>query len=520
MWGDSGSEVEEEVPPPPRRQKKKPPAKKEAGAAGKGKGKEDGKAGGKPAAAAGSSKKAKAAGGGGKGAAAGEEAASPLWKAFAKSRDGVDRLGIAPLKKWQAFAKDTPTSFSDWYRYQVLGNRSVPQALRIEGLPDGFPEFCHWVAAGKHQACEGVNLKAGFEPFAVDHVRRVEEEAKPPATRSSPQSPPSRGPAASGLDASRPGSAARGGKGSDLGARIGAPFSEPIGNSGAGAGGDQKVRKSNRRTRRGGTEGTGTHFADKLQGAITELEGGFDAGDDDGGFKASAAARSLGAGRRSEEKVRELMRGGDVFDEVPGEALGPAFEDSRLPSGTQAMLSHLKRARAFRRRAERQHECLEDELERCLGRLARVEGQYLSLVAETSGQEISLASCLARARPLMETASGLSGEEGEAAQAAEVYGEAIKLLEVWVDKTRSGDGEPETAETREARELLSVALCNRSAANYSLGNFYSGKRDAQRASVDCPGPRADAQLKRSQDFEQILNGSIPPSQWPAFASLP
>lgn len=56
------------------------------------------------------------------------------------------------------------------------------------------------------------------------------------------------------------------------------------------------------------------------------------------------------------------MRGGDVLEETAGDDLGPAFADTRLPRGTVAMLSHLKRAREYRRRANRQHECLEDEV--------------------------------------------------------------------------------------------------------------------------------------------------------------
>lgn len=56
------------------------------------------------------------------------------------------------------------------------------------------------------------------------------------------------------------------------------------------------------------------------------------------------------------------MRGGDVLEETAGDELGPAFADSTLPSGTVAMLSHLKRARDYRRRANRQHECLEHEV--------------------------------------------------------------------------------------------------------------------------------------------------------------
>lgn len=56
------------------------------------------------------------------------------------------------------------------------------------------------------------------------------------------------------------------------------------------------------------------------------------------------------------------MRGGDVFEETTGDDLGPAFADTRLPHGTVAMLSHLKRAKEYRRRANRQHECLENEV--------------------------------------------------------------------------------------------------------------------------------------------------------------
>lgn len=51
-----------------------------------------------------------------------------------------------------------------------------------------------------------------------------------------------------------------------------------------------------------------------------------------------------------------------MLEETEGDELGPGFADSRLPNGTLAMLSHLKRAREYRRRANRQHECLEDEV--------------------------------------------------------------------------------------------------------------------------------------------------------------
>lgn len=62
------------------------------------------------------------------------------------------------------------------------------------------------------------------------------------------------------------------------------------------------------------------------------------------------------------------MRGEDIIDEsaaaTGAEMLGPAFADSSLPNGTLTMLSHLKRARAYRRRADRQQECLENEVKR------------------------------------------------------------------------------------------------------------------------------------------------------------
>ena len=56
------------------------------------------------------------------------------------------------------------------------------------------------------------------------------------------------------------------------------------------------------------------------------------------------------------------MRADDVLEDGAGDVLGPAFADSALPSGTLSMLSHLKRAREYRRRADRQQECLENEV--------------------------------------------------------------------------------------------------------------------------------------------------------------
>lgn len=67
-------------------------------------------------------------------------------------------------------------------------------------------------------------------------------------------------------------------------------------------------------------------------------------------------------------QIRDLTRGDydtAVHDDTAGDVLGPAFADSRLPNGTLAMLSHLRRARDYRRRADRQQECLENEVRYC-----------------------------------------------------------------------------------------------------------------------------------------------------------
>eukprot|EP00752_Nemacystus_decipiens_P014191 g12620.t1 len=495
MWGESGSEPEEEVPPPrppPKASAKKTtPASKKPDTAGGGK--SNGKAKPKPQSAAEAMRKGKV----GKK----DPAVPPLWAAFAKSREGADRFGINPLKKWQSFVEEgVPASFTEWYTHQVLGNRSVPQATSIEGLPSGFAEFCHWVAAGHHNSCEAF-LKAGFEPFAQLCVKRVENDGRPPV----------RAAAAAG---------AGGGAAAALGRRVTAPVSEPInaGGAAAAAGIDQKTRKRDRRARKGGAGANGTvDFAQKMQSAITELEG-FDAGDEEG----SAAAAAVRAGRSAEDEVRELMRGGDVLEEATEDDLGPAFADTRLPKGTVAMLSHLKRAREYRRRANRQQECLENELERCLSRLARVEGQYLALVAETTGQEATLDSCLKKARPLINEASALVGR-GSPAQALGCYDDAIKLLEAHVEKAPApgaGESGSHDQQAEAAREVLGIALCNRSVASYRLGDAFSGKRDAERAAAECPGPMAQEQLKRSNEYQRTLNNTKAASQWTTFTCPP
>ncbi len=64
-------------------------------------------------------------------------------------------------------------------------------------------------------------------------------------------------------------------------------------------------------------------------------------------------------------QTHHLLRAEDVLEEGAGDALGPAFADSTLPGGTLSMLSHLKRAREYRRRADRQQECLENEVRAC-----------------------------------------------------------------------------------------------------------------------------------------------------------
>ncbi|CAM9145259.1 unnamed protein product [Pylaiella littoralis] len=516
MWGESGSEAEVEVPKSKRTTKKAAAgSSKNSKAAANGGG--GGKAGSasstststsRPAAAAGPSKKVKPAAAGTRKK---KPSVSPLWTAFLKSRDGVERLGFTPLKKWESFVEeDISVAFLNWYKDQVLGTKSVPQALRIAGLPDGFPEFCHWVAAGHHNACEGTHLKVGFEPFAVEHVKKVEAESRP-VGRTSP--PPT---AAVGVSTS----------GSGRGTT--APVSEVggfVAYSAAALEGlhchniGPKARKRDRRARKGGAVANGTtYFALKMQSAITELEGMYDRKDES---SKSAVARAVGIGHRAEDEIRELMRGDNDTnpDETAGEVLGAAFADSRLPNGTLAMLSHLKRARAYRRRAERQQECIENELERCLGRLARVEAQYLSLIAETNGQESSLASCLARARPLIEAGFVLI-EKGSMAQARGNYDDAIKLLEVHVNRAAAG-GAADSSEIKAARELLGTALCNRSVACYRLGDAYSGKRDAERAVEDCPGPMAQEQLKRSQTAQQALKAAAASSlQMSAFSSSP
>lgn len=66
------------------------------------------------------------------------------------------------------------------------------------------------------------------------------------------------------------------------------------------------------------------------------------------------------------------------------------------------------------------------QLERCLSRLARVEGQYLTLVAETNGQEATLDSCLKKAKLLVINAlTCVRG--GSLAQALDEYDAAIKV---------------------------------------------------------------------------------------------
>lgn len=32
-----------------------------------------------------------------------------------------------------------------------MGGRSAPRSCHVDGLPQGFAEFCHWVAEGHHQ---------------------------------------------------------------------------------------------------------------------------------------------------------------------------------------------------------------------------------------------------------------------------------------------------------------------------------------------------------------------------------
>lgn len=60
--------------------------------------------------------------------------------------------------------------------------------------------------------------------------------------------------------------------------------------------------------------------------------------------------------------------------------------------------------------------------------MARVEGQYLALVAETTGQEATLASCLKKARPLIDGAFAVVGGDSPA-QALGGYDDAIKVRE-------------------------------------------------------------------------------------------
>lgn len=55
-----------------------------------------------------------------------------------------------------------------------------------------------------------------------------------------------------------------------------------------------------------------------------------------------------------------------------------------------------------------------------------------------------------------------------------VYLSRVQLLEVHVDKAQQGRRETETPEGKEARELLGLALCNRSVARFRLGDYYSG----------------------------------------------
>lgn len=56
-----------------------------------------------------------------------------------------------------------------------------------------------------------------------------------------------------------------------------------------------------------------------------------------------------------------------------------------------------------------------------------MEGQYLALVAETSGQEATLQSCLAKARPLIQEASESMTGSGSLEQSRGAFDEAIKV---------------------------------------------------------------------------------------------
>lgn len=68
--------------------------------------------------------------------------------------------------------------------------------------------------------------------------------------------------------------------------------------------------------------------------------------------------------------MRQSTGQGVEDDMDAGDALGAAFADTTLPEGSRVMLGGLRRARTYRKRADRQFELLEGEVSiavSCLG---------------------------------------------------------------------------------------------------------------------------------------------------------
>ncbi|CAM9582667.1 unnamed protein product, partial [Laminaria digitata] len=487
---------------------------------------------GPPATKKGAGASAGAAGGGGKGSGAsngadkkafkptasqkmkpqpgtGEVPESPLWTSFVNSRKGSDgdQLGVVPLKMWESFEKNKciPRAMKAWYANKVQRGRSVPRALMVPQLATGFPEFCHWVAEGRHGSCgKGGRLSPGFEPLALDLVDKVKLKGR--VGRAAP--------------AHAPAAEVRGvGRWYGFGGRYvvryvtvrgtirGTAYCTVVYSYGIC---DRAARKKGRRLRKGGAMANGTGFAEKMQSALAGLAGGgTDDDDDDGGDaaekKGGAAAAAAAAAKAAEaeaEDFRALREEGAGDEELDDErVLGPDFADLRVSHTTRVMVGSLKRAKALRRRSDRQSELLEIELERSLARLAGMETQYRSLVAETSGRECTLAGAISRARPLIE--EGFAHVNGGASELAlGVYSDAIKLLEVHVGLFVGDAGKEEDKDHRDVRKMLGVALHNRSVANFRLGNAYNGQRDARQATAILPGEPCVEHHKRSQEWYQ------------------
>ncbi|CAM9272195.1 unnamed protein product [Choristocarpus tenellus] len=416
-----------------------------------------------------------------------------IWNEFSKwcARSGMERLSPTFVKGMEKRKDDgdIPKHFVRYFNVEVKGNRIIPQSnllIVVPGLPQGFPEFCVFVADGiSRKAATGFppGLE-GFAEFTVNEIRDDQAKASPITEK---ESEPARAPAHAN------------------GGAVGELKEDSFADAAVTR---RRARRLNKKMsgRRGGGGVGGEDFAANLHAAISNLDGNLAGNETKGG-------EDGGQGKRLQEKMALVGdKAEDVLLDERRKALGnldtatDQIVDKVGESEADAlgMRGVLERAIIYRRRADRVQQRLEDQMNSALLRMVRMEAQYKAMVQLVEGEELSLPKALDKAAAAIK--AGTEQECGKAGtvKALEYFGEAVKCLEVHVGKKLKTSGEDPEAR---ARHLLYVALCNRSIANYTLGNLHNGKVDADWA-VEIWGEEMSSDIKAVVSGYETVRGTV------------